>query len=239
MFSGKLKYIVLLFTFHLAIVLNAQDTIVLETIRMSDDEKMADLLAQADTVDQVSMRLRLFLEALKIAERTPQANQLFDLNFSIGKIYAKEALNERALGYFKAADRQEVDLPKRSALDLELAAIYDKMEQPDSSSYFYKKVLSEHESKNDYNGKIQLHQKLVRMYMNNKKYEQALDENLKIKQLVEKEQDKELLPVIYNNIGYNFNFLKNYEKAVEYFQYAEQANIQLQINSIRPYCIRT
>jgi adenylate cyclase len=220
----KVKYLFLLILIVFANGLNAQDTIVLETIRPTKAEKISSLLSDADTVTQVSLRLRLLLEALKLAEQAPVASQLFDLNQSIGKIYATEQLNERALAYYKAAEKQEVESTKLLGLDLEIGNVYDQLEKPDSASLYYRKVLENFEARNDYAGRLKLHQKLVGTFLNNNKYDLALNENYKIKQLAESVNDVRHLPVIYNNIGYNFNYLKDYEKAVEYFRYAEASN---------------
>ena len=224
MFPEKTKYLVSVFLMAFIIGLNAQDTILLKTIRPTTTDKISQLITDADTTSQISSQLRLLLEALKLAEQDSIYRQLFDLNQRIGKIYASEQLNERALGYFKDAEKQEADEAKFLELSLQMATVYDQLGKPDSASFFYSKVLVDYESKNDYQGRLRLHQKLVETYLNNHKYDLALNENYKIKQLAESANDALHLPVIYNNIGYNFNYLKDYEKAIEYFDYAEKTN---------------
>ncbi len=219
------KKIKILLAFSLCVLslqLNAQDTIVLETIRTSKAEKISNLIIEADTTAQVSLQLRLLLEALKLAEQSADTNLLFNLNRKIGKIYASEQLNERALVYYKAAAIQVIEAQQALSLDIDIAKVYDQYGQADSASYHYRKVLKDFESKDDYEGRLDIHQKLVATFLNNKKYELALKENFKIKDLVESFKDKRHLPIVYNNIGYNFNYLKNYKKAIEYFHYAEK-----------------
>ena len=47
--------------------------------------------------------------------------------------------------------------------------------------------------------------------------------NLEIKSLMEGSPEwKSELGTIYNNLGYNYNFLFQYEKAIQYFQLAEE-----------------
>ena len=202
----------------------AQDTILLEAIKTSDDDKIARYLAEADTTSQVSLKLRFLLESLKLAEKNPKPDLLFKLNSEVGKIYAKEQLNNRALNYFKSAEQYQVDASKVKDLNLEIAAVYDQMGYPDSASIYFRQVLSDYELKQDYDGRLAIHQKLVNTYLNNNEFDKALNENFKIKQLAEARKDDRHLPILYNNIGYNFNYLKEYKRAVEYFKYAESAN---------------
>ncbi|MEM6632591.1 MAG: adenylate/guanylate cyclase domain-containing protein [Bacteroidota bacterium] len=170
-----------------------------------------------------SAALRYLLEELELREKNKGVAQLSRVNIQIGDLYSQESLYPEAIVYYKKAEQ----LLGASRIDA-LESLYDKMgesyaqiDQPDSASLYYKRLQELKPEDEEY--RVSILHKIVSAYQKVKQYESTLAYNLEIKSLMEAspEWDSEL-GTIYNNLGYNYNFLFQYEKAVLYFQKAEE-----------------
>ncbi len=144
---------------------------------------------------------------------------------NIAKIYKNEELYEQALPYYlqaHAALSKNDNFDDRSqSLYQQLAETYANLSKPDSAYYYYDHILTDMEKSGNLNGQINTLKEIVEAYVLNKQYRKALDFNLRIKQLLEDHQrpDKERV-LIYNNLGYNYNHLEQYQESILYFEQA-------------------
>jgi len=144
---------------------------------------------------------------------------------SIANIYEQEQLYKQALPYYlKAAEAlgEQTNIDSQTQnLYLQLAQTYAHLIKPDSAYYYYNRILINKEKEGNLNGQINTLQEIVKAYMLNKQYQKALDFNLRIQQLLEDNQRDEKEQILaYNNLGYNYNYLNQYEESILYFSKA-------------------
>lgn len=198
----------------------AQDTLLLEVVERTDSTIVNQLLQKADTSQSSAVVLQYLLKAQSYLEKENRPQSLFDIYTRIGKIYQSENIHERALPFFRKANQ----LPSPPILENQkmelvspIAKAYFQVGSIDSALLMYDKHLDFFKKQNNYEGILQTLQQKVNVFLNIENYRQALDLNLQIKTLAEEKKDNAHLAIIYNNIGYNFNALEEYDKAVKYF----------------------
>ena len=197
-----------------------QDTTLMILIEPSDSSIVPQLLFNADTATAPSLKLQYLLKAQNYLEKENNPLSLFNVYTRIGEIYQSEDLHDRALPFYQKAN----DLPSPPILENQkmqlmspIAAAYFELGKVDSALVVYDEQLAYFEKKENYDGILKTLQQKVDVFLKIKNYRQALDFNLRIKELVEANDDQKHLAIIYNNIGYNFNFLEEYPKALKYF----------------------
>lgn len=198
-----------------------QDTLLLKVVEKSDSNKINILLESADTSRESSTTLQYLLQAQNYLEKEDKPLALFEIYNRIGKIYQSENLNDRALSFFQKANRLPSPpiskLQKMELMDF-MAKAYFALGNIDSALVVYNKQLAYFEKKDNYEGVLKTLQEKVNVFLKIKDYRMALDLNLQIKSLVQKKGDDDAhLAIINNNIGYNFNFLKEHDRAIKYF----------------------
>jgi len=215
----KIAYIVFLLSYF-SFVGKTQDTLLMEVIERSDTTIVNELLQNADTSQTPANTLQYLLKAQNYLEKENKPLELFDIYFRIGNIYHSEKLDDRALPFYQKANR----LPSPPILENQkikllnpIAESYFNMGRIDSSLITYDEELAYFQKENNYNGILKTLQQKVNVFLKIKNYRMALDLNLKIKLLAEERKDKRHLAIISNNIGYNYNFLGEYDKALKYF----------------------
>ena len=183
--------------------------------------RLAELNQQKN---EYALALRYGLEALDYLEEAKNWSTLFFAYTRIGSIYLEEKLYEKALEYYRLADQ----LPASGATDqqrLELfqsiGGVWTALNQADSALVYYNRMLTYHEQQKDKAAQIKTLQQIVFAHSNSKDHEKALSVNLQIRDLVNQLDDKEQLCIITNNIGYNYNLLKRYPEAIQYFEQTE------------------
>ncbi|MEM1323590.1 MAG: adenylate/guanylate cyclase domain-containing protein [Bacteroidota bacterium] len=189
--------------------------------------------------------LQLHDEILKLGDHP----QFSEVCMAIADIYKQEQLFEQALPYYRQAlstsDTQLDFAAATQSIHQQLAQTYAQLSKPDSAYYHYNIILDHKEKTDNVNGQINTLRELTRAYMLNEEYSKALDSNLKIRQLLESNQrsDEELM-IIYNNLGYNYNYLQEHEKSIDFFEQAlelldkkdHSAAIDLHTNIGIAYC---
>ena len=148
-----------------------------------------------------------------------------EICIAIATIYDKEQLYEQALPYYlEALSVLGTDSPfdnQRQKLFQQLAKIYANLSKPDSAYFYYDIILSNKEKSGNINGQINTLHEMAKAFLLNERYQKALECNLKINQLLEDNyrSDEERL-LVFNNLGYCYNHLKNYKEAIFYFEKA-------------------
>ncbi len=175
--------------------------------------------------------LSYWLRAFEEVKTGKDTDYMEEICLSIGEIYANEKLYEPALKYYQNLethfDIHENTLKEKIEVFDLIGNAYSNLSKPDSAYFYYQKILKLHQKENNLSAQINLFRKVVKNYSLNKDHENALRYNLKIKQLLEQSNaPSENLLVVYNNLGYNYNFLKNYELAIQYFKQALSLNLE-------------
>ncbi len=148
-----------------------------------------------------------------------------EIAMAIAQIYQNEELHEQALTYYRKAlpfaDREIPYSENTQRLYSQLGKSYSILSKPDSAFYFYNRIVEHHKQTGNVNGQITTSQAIVDLYSLNGQHRKALEQNLKLKTLLEaNNRPKEELIRIYNNMGYNCNNLENYDKAIDFFKKA-------------------
>jgi len=174
--------------------------------------------------NNTALSLRFSLELLAYEEKEKDVNLYFKTLLDIGGIYEEEKLYDKAKAYYQRA----LNIPNYTYSNRDKLFIYEligdnysSLEKADSAWVFYNKILDLHELEGSDNGRMEAFQKMITLDLKNKNYERALTYNMRIFSYLEKKEDEANLATLCNNIGYNYNFLKDYKKAIEFFGYAE------------------
>jgi class 3 adenylate cyclase/tetratricopeptide (TPR) repeat protein len=204
-----------------------QDTLLTEVIQRSDSNIVTRYLEDANTSTESPAILRSLLQSQNYLEKENNPLALFDIYNRIGKIYQSENLNDRALPFFQKANRLPSPpiskLQKIELMDF-IAKSYFAVGRIDSALIVYDEQLAYFEKENNYEGILKTLQEKVNVFLNIQNYRMALDLNQQIKNLVQnKGNDEAHLAIVNNNIGYNFNFLDEHDKAIKYFLLALDA----------------
>ena len=222
----KIIYI-LPFLLFFSFIGKTQDTLMMKLVERSDSNTVNTLLENANTATESPIVLQYLLKAQNYLEKENRPLPLFDIYTRIGKIYQSEDLNERALPIFQKAYR----LPSPPISRLQKIELMDFMAKAyfaegsiDSALLVYDEQLAYFEKGKNYEGVLKTLQEKVNVFLDIQNYRMALDLNLQIKSLVQnKGNDEAHLAIINNNIGYNFNFLEEHDRAIKYFLLALEA----------------
>ncbi|MEM6966038.1 MAG: adenylate/guanylate cyclase domain-containing protein, partial [Bacteroidota bacterium] len=161
--------------------------------------------------------LRYLLENLDIAKKQKQPEKITQSALAIGEIYFAEKLFEVALPYYQLASSYR----EEDAIHQRLGDIHSELLRPDSAFHYYVKLGNWTKNGENTNSRINVFNKVVRAYLKAKEYDNALKFNQRILQIMsDADKPNAEIAIVYNNIGYNYNFLKNYEAAVSNFEEA-------------------
>ncbi len=167
-----------------------------------------------------------------------------EIAMAIAQIYQNEELHEQALKYYrKALPFTDQDIPfseDTEQLYYQLGKIYTSLSKADSAFYFYNRIALNHKETGNVSGQITTMKAIVDLYSVSGQHRKALEQNLKLKTLLEENnRPEEELIRTYNNMGYNCNNLENYNKAIDFFkksmsklkedQYSEQVVVGVNI----------
>ncbi len=168
--------------------------------------------------------LRYLLEELDILIEiaTMSPTRMVTVSTIIGDIYTREKLFEEALPYYHQALTQS----NTNHLFQKLGNSYAALLKPDTAYIYYAQQLPFIDKKNR-NARINIYHHIVDAYQLAERYDQALAYNERILSIMQngEKQDAELA-IIYNNIGYDHNFLKNYNEAINYFEKAYDLSVE-------------
>ena len=237
-FESKIRYSKFLIQWSLFKVIfffllgniNAQDTLIIQALEVADDIEIQKYLTRAANTSDPSTKLRHLLGAENILDKKEDPTTLFKVYLQIGEIYQKEKLSEQALKFFNKAfalPAPPITLESRIALYGKMSEAHLQYGHADSALYFLDLRARYFGKRGNYKGQLQTYQQKVNVFLENKNYQNALEYNLKIETLLTKKEDQKNLAVLYNNIGYNYNFLKQYDQAIIYFEKALELRKQV------------
>lgn len=161
-----------------------------------------------------SKALRYLLEELDVLGQMDTPERLATVNATIGDIYANENIFIETLPYYRAA----LKATPTKALFKKLGDAHKELLQPDTAFNYYSRQLVFWDKKN-INGRLNIFQDIVDAYQKADRHATALKYNERILSIMQN-ADKPLSEqaILYNNIGYNYNFIKNYKAAIDFFE---------------------
>ena len=166
--------------------------------------------------------LRYCYQLNQLLLKTNNYTEIFENTVTIGNLYASEGINTKAIENFKLAEQyygNATPFGQERYLKL-MAQTYFKNKNYDEAGEQYQKLLR---LKADVKPlQIEYLQQLVKCASAKKDYRKALTYNAELKLLIEQIGDEKEIAIIYNNIANNYLYLKEYDKALEYFSYAEK-----------------
>ena len=182
-------------------------------------ESLRQLSALELEQGNISGGLRYSLAILNHFEKQTDSLALFDAYQKTGRIYQQEGLHVKALEYYKKAwsTKDQHTVQQQSQLEQQIGHTFSLTGTPDSSMIYFQSVLNYFESLNDTARMIRSYQDLAEVYFQQKDYQQLLDCNFKILDLITPSATPQKMATVYNNIGYSYNFLEDYKTAVQYF----------------------
>ncbi len=164
--------------------------------------------------------LRYYLEMLEGLNKGLSPELKEQTIFEIATIYQEEKLNDKALEYY----RQLLAVSNQKPVIWEsMGNAFIAQNQGDSAVHYFNKLYLDAKKFNNYKATIHaLQQKVIALQtMGNLKDVVKLD--LEILNLITNNNDDKLLATCYNNLGYNYSKLKDYENAIVFFKKAEEA----------------
>ncbi len=158
--------------------------------------------------------LRYLLEELDVLIEMDTSERLVAVNTTIGNIYAKENLHSEALPYYETA----LSYTPSKTLYKKLGDVHRELLQPDTAFDYYSKQLAFLDQKN-INARLNIFHDIVNAYQKAKQHEEALEYNQRILSIMQNaDKPNTEQAIVYNNIGYNYNFIKEYKKAIDFFE---------------------
>ena len=147
--------------------------------------------------------------------------RLIEISTSLGDYFYDYGLFEEAIDYYKhvlVADNDTINISDQlMQVYRKIGKSYSSLGKPDSSYIYYGKLI-EHVQ---YPKKLDILRDLVDIYAENNNHRKSLDYNIAIEKLLHLHESSEIeLSKIYNNIGYNYHSLKQYNSSVNYFNKA-------------------
>ncbi|MEM9917520.1 MAG: adenylate/guanylate cyclase domain-containing protein [Bacteroidota bacterium] len=198
-----------------------QGQIPFERIEQMPDSILADqwmgLAQQEWEKKRLTNALRYSLQALNYLEKQRDFPKLYRAYVHIGQIYQSERLHTKALEYFHLARRVPIDAKEDQSLSKMFAVSYSSTNQIDSAAFFLGQILDHYQEKKDTNNIVKTYQDIVDLHNKANQYTEALALNQKILTLLEAENNPRQIAAIYNNIGFDYNSLKDYDESIEYF----------------------
>ena len=167
--------------------------------------------------NQPEIALQYFVEATNITEKSNDFNKYNEIQFYIADIYLKEGLPERAVQILK--NRKGIKTQQSNlVLFQRLAVAYEQVPKWDSSFYYYSKLTSFHEKKNNKKELIKNLGRIAEIHKLKKSFVQENTIRQKILSFVKENESNQELAIATNNVGYSYHNLKDYPKAINYFE---------------------
>jgi class 3 adenylate cyclase len=166
-----------------------------------------------DPIDQISLWLRVYNE---IDKNHPY---FLTVNKNLAQLFYGEKLYDESIVYFKNFKSTIVIKNNDDIADYtKYASALSKTGQFEKSGEITNGIIKHHENNKQWIGVLNQLHILVATYNENKQYQKALQHNEEILNLLkEKNYPAEEIIKIYNNIGYNYEKLNQYQKAIDYY----------------------
>ncbi|NNF23022.1 MAG: hypothetical protein HKN67_13875, partial [Saprospiraceae bacterium] len=140
---------------------------------------------------------------------------------ALGDFFFNYGLYEDGIEYYAYIFSTNIDTTNKSErlinIYRKIGQSYSFLGQPDSAYTYYSHIFSAF----SFPERLDVLRDLVEIYANNNNHRKSLEYNQTIEQLLLANQSPvSELSKVYNNIGYNFHSLKEYENSVDYFEKA-------------------
>ena len=167
--------------------------------------------------------LRYHLELLETQEKLLDLDSKKQTLFAIAQIYQEEELNDKALDYYRILLSMSVN---KTLVWEQMGMAFLAENQTDSALYYITKVYQDAISNSKYEKTLKVLQQRVLVNQKAGNTQAVLKDDLDILTLVQQNNNQALLTTCYNNLGYDYNKLEDYEKAIEYFEKAAESDHQ-------------
>ena len=176
----------------------------------------------------VPKALRYLLEELDILVQTELTTRLVAVSTTIGDIYMAEKIYEASLSYYQIAAAQT----NSKTLYQKLGNVHAALLQPDTAFDYYSKQFVFFDKKNT-NARLNIFHDIVDAYQKAKRYDKALSYTQRILSIMENAgKSTGEQAILFNNIGYNYNFLAEYEKAINHFEKAYELTAKTEYQTL-------
>lgn len=163
---------------------------------------------------------------IKVLNELPKGHEYYiESCRNIASIYAQEHLYAEAIEHYVRCVNLENEVQRKDIdLILELSNAYSHNEEPNKAIILLNKIKTYYDKEKNLIGQINTLRQMVITLQSNQDYEGSLRYNLELaKALKSQSVNKRDLATMYNNIGYNYARLKQYQKAIT--NYNEAINL--------------
>ncbi|MDF1698287.1 MAG: adenylate/guanylate cyclase domain-containing protein [Saprospiraceae bacterium] len=145
--------------------------------------------------------------------------KLAELSIALGDYFFEYGLYQEAIRYYKYnfSSHKDASEPSRNNLLVyrKMGQCYSELGMTDSSFFYYETLIDAFE----YPENLEVYREIVEMYTQAGIFGKSLDYNLIIEEvLLDKKAPSSDLIKVYNNIGYSYHRMKEYELSIEYFK---------------------
>lgn len=165
--------------------------------------------------------LRYSLELLENINKGIKAELKEQTLFDIASIYQTEKLNDKALEYYRLV------LPitnNKIGIWQQMGEAFSVENKLDSATFYLSKVYESAKKQDNFPTTLKALQQRAKVFEKANSLEKVLQDDLKILALVQQQKKQTLVPTCYNNLGFIHSKMKDYKKAIEYFEQAEKSN---------------
>lgn len=186
-------------------------------------ESLDHLIPLELAANNTSNALRYLLEEMELLEKYDKTTALVLVNTQVGNLYHGESLYEEALSYYKRAESMlspSADKSLQKRLYNNLGFCYTQLLKPDSAQQYYARLINLADG--DQVSILGTLRNTVSAYQLAGQYEKSLPYSRQMQSLLAaspKWEDE--LGIIYNNLGYTYNHLGDYEQSIEWFLQAK------------------
>ena len=216
-------------TLHILLCLLCYTTIALSN--PANKEGIVELLVQAQQLEEeekFDQSLAIYNEALSLALKQGQSDNLVYINKKIGAIYFKKKNYNKAKKYLKECLTLPSNTSHQADAHLNLALIYRKQSKKDSLLFHLQESVVIYKNLESSNDKFEAYKKAGILYKNNANYDKGLSLLLEAYDWFESQDNKPSLASVCNTIGAIQRIQQHYEIAEKYYRKSLQLREQLQ-----------
>jgi len=179
---------------------------------------------------QQASSLRSYFQAIYALERMGDDSTVADINSEIGLLYENMGIPEKAVEYYQIAykirDAQSDTTGKLSSLK-QMARSYMAMDSLDEALIYYSQLFDFYETQQNRLEMIDKLHKLVEIFKRKNQYFKALGHNEQILDLANELGDSTIIATAIKNLGQNFSYIEDYERAITLFRQTLQIDLNM------------